>query len=278
MRLAARGTESHMLFVGGHLQDKGMGALEKFLAEEKLGRDPSALISKEIEAIDSQVPPRSLYKYFSNQRCEFFKNPAVRFTQRTALNDPFELTKRWREFAGNRVGDFLAQELRGSLSRLTANKGLILQILKERLAKEGLFLAPDEMAEASRLLLSHAGNHFYRSKVTEALVQADLLTKGALIALNSAAKRSLDRLVSELGIFSLSEQPDNDQLWGLYASSGSGFVVEFDTQHSFFRAASGRNLIRKVIYTDERSDDLLTNPIFLFMVKNQDWSFNVSGE
>jgi hypothetical protein len=63
-------------------------------------------------------------------------------------------------------------------------------------------------------------------------------------------------------------------MWGLYASSGQGFVVEFDTRHDFFKAENTTgNALRKIKYTNDNISDFWRNPLYLFFVKNSDWSF-----
>jgi hypothetical protein len=58
-----------------------------------------------------------------------------------------------------------------------------------------------------------------------------------------------------------------------YASSGAGFVIEFNAEHEFFKAPNGRSLLRKVKYTNERAKDFFANPLALFQVKGDKWSF-----
>ncbi len=72
-----------------------MGILSRFLDEQNSSFDVTKIATAEFFALDQAVPPTSVYKYFPKDRVEFFEKPAFRFSQRTALNDPFELTKRW---------------------------------------------------------------------------------------------------------------------------------------------------------------------------------------
>jgi hypothetical protein len=64
-----------------------------------------------------------------------------------------------------------------------------------------------------------------------------------------------DRLLdSNFGVLSLSETTTSALMWSHYASGGSGFLIEFDAQHSWFwdkRAPKDSfNHLRQVTYQD----------------------------
>ena len=69
-----------------------------------------------------------------------------------------------------------------------------------------------------------------------------------LVPHSSDAKIKLGRakLRTEMGIFCLTERPDNHMMWVNYARNHTGFVIGFDSGSSFFKD-DGREL-RKVIY------------------------------
>jgi hypothetical protein len=250
-----------------------MGALERFLDQDTDGLDIASLMARDVQEMESAVPPPSLYKYLSDSRTEFFEKPAIRFTQRTSLNDPFELTKRWSEFTSSPVRNAFGDIIRAKMERITANKGLVLEMIKEEFAKKGVFLSAEQMAEASRILLSPAGDQLYRDIVKNAFEQVAPFTELSFDVINAGAEHAFEDTTSKLGIFSVSETPVNEQMWGLYSNSGSGFVVEFDAHNHFFIAPNGRNLFRKVKYTNQRVRDFWENPLYLFMVKNENWLF-----
>jgi DUF2971 family protein len=54
------------------------------------------------------------------------------------------------------------------------------------------------------------------------------------------------RLRSRLGIFCLTERPDNHLMWVHYARNHTGFVLGFNARASFFR--ENNRVLRKVIY------------------------------
>ncbi len=88
-------------------------------------------------------------------------------------------------------------------------------------------------------------------------------------------QQQLQNLIAQWGIFSVSESPVNQLMWSHYAQNGAGFVVGFDAQHDFFFStdAPRRNLLRKVVYSDERVTNFWRNPYFLFLVKKSGWSY-----
>jgi hypothetical protein len=61
-------------------------------------------------------------------------------------------------------------------------------------------------------------------------------------------------------------------MWERYGAQGTGFVVGLDAQNAFFENA-GNNTLRKVIYTDEFAENFWRNPYYLFLVKNNKWSY-----
>jgi len=63
-------------------------------------------------------------------------------------------------------------------------------------------------------------------------------------------------LRTRLGIFCLTEQPNNHLMWVHYAKNHTGFVLGFNARASFFRE-NGR-VLRKVVY--ERGPKVLSEP------------------
>lgn len=74
----------------------------------------------------------------------------------------------------------------------------------------------------------------------------------------------------------LRERPINEEMWKRYGGDGTGFVIGFDAQHPFFfrnRNGAPTNVLRKVIYTDQWTDNFWRNPYYLFLVKGLGWSY-----
>lgn len=55
----------------------------------------------------------------------------------------------------------------------------------------------------------------------------------------------------EVGIFSLTETTDCNQMWSEYADQGRGFILGFSTTHPGFQQLKGRGHLGKVSYSDE---------------------------
>lgn len=81
-------------------------------------------------------------------------------------------------------------------------------------------------------------------------------------------------------VLSLTEKPNNILMWGHYAQSHSGFVIEFDKDSSFFHQRRSNKdeygFLRKVIYqrelpnNDPYSTEQLVNH---FLTKSLDWEY-----
>jgi hypothetical protein len=53
-------------------------------------------------------------------------------------------------------------------------------------------------------------------------------------------------------------------------------VIGFDAQHPFFfnkRDGVPSNVLRKVIYTDQWTDNVWSNPYYLFLIKGLGWAY-----
>ena len=65
-------------------------------------------------------------------------------------------------------------------------------------------------------------------------------------------------------------------MWGLYAWSGSVFILNIRARHDFFMfrpSVIEKSLLRKVHYIDQRIPEFWSNPCYLFAVKETEWAF-----
>jgi len=82
-----------------------------------------------------------------------------------------------------------------------------------------------------------------------------------------------------IGILCLTESPDNLLMWGHYADSHHGFVVEFDADSPFFNQRRGSDdefwYLRKVLYSERRPSFVLSEveDFSPFLTKGQDWRY-----
>lgn len=248
-----------------------MGTLDEFLKTEPI--DFETLVSNEIRALDNAIHPPTLFKYFPRGRSDFFKKPMLRFTQREGLNDPFELMKRWHEFANEQTRRLAQDHIQKSISRLNEQKGVLLQHYKEEQARQGIFLGPDEVAKASQLFFSPEGKKHVAEIFENAQMRLPNLISSVFDRLTNSFGQQLEELTAKFGILSLSANPISRVMWSLYASAGQGFLVEFDTSHSFFCAPNGRPLTWQVSYDDKFKESFLENPYSFFVSKHEAYRF-----
>lgn len=199
-------------------------------------------------------PPR-LYKYFAPERWKFFSDLRVRYSQLGAFNDPFEGRPEIR-----------------SLS----NKEDMIAILNTVL--------PEEIERVHRQLPAHVQSTISYNQL---LLLAQHLAKAeqpnVLAALEAvgplAAKFITGKIDQMLGVFCLSEVPDSLLMWAHYASSHTGFVVEFDASHpSFHEQKSDEDdlrHVRRVYYRESRPSAPLSDmsAIELFLAKSGHWAY-----
>lgn len=210
--------------------------------------------------------PKRLYKYVTAARTDVLRDLSLRFTQPSALNDPFELTPMFEQvMSEEKYGDTLEQ-----------SKGLIEDALREQYKK-----LPAELR--SRIPLENFISIVQAnpSLVDHALSNVAPTFRAVIAAFAPQAKAMLaEAIQSKVGILSLSESADHPLLWAHYADSHKGLAIEFDVQHEYFdRRRSDKDELyhlRQVKYAERSSmgrtlfdldgDDLL-------VTKTLSWSY-----
>ncbi|MCK4628336.1 MAG: DUF2971 domain-containing protein [Sedimentisphaerales bacterium] len=142
----------------------------------------------------------SLYKYVHQDRKDILSNKRIRFTQPATFNDPFES--------------------KYNVICLSDPKKL-LDILKPILREE----IPDILEEELETFISDNPVHLQRI-IDEKFNDSSSCQE---------YKQRLTEDVNNLCILSMSEIYDDLLMWAHYANKHEGFVLEFDTNHSFFR-------------------------------------------
>ena len=248
-----------------------LSALDDFLARPE--NEFRLSIPAELTALDNRTPPPVLYKFCPVQRTEFFGDPKIRFSQRTVLNDPFELTQRWRQIASSTKRKIFADHINSLIPRLIQDQEILIEILAEEFAERGTVLSNEQVGEVRKILASPLGSQFLETISQNARRQTSAFVDAAFTVMDGQSEQSFERITSQLGILSLSDNLTNRALWGLYASEGRGFVLGFDSSHAFFKGANGRTLLWSVKYTDVPLEDFFENPMSLFLTKNSDFKF-----
>lgn len=89
---------------------------------------------------------------------------------------------------------------------------------------------------------------------------ADVL--GAILKGVTSKEAKAGALLKELnkrfGVLSLARTPRSLPMWAYYAAGHRGFVIEFDTKHTFFRYRSGASVLRPVAYSKRRPRYVMT--------------------
>jgi len=250
-----------------------MGALKEYLDRQAWDIDYSSLIDPDVDKIESTVYSKPLvYKYFSESRSSFFACPQVRFTQRGALNDPFEMTQRWESVSTAGLRKITTKRLQQLVPMILNNRDLLVKLFQEELHAHGGTLTPEQM---DSILQTPQGKKILDAAQTAIGPRMTTMVEYVFERIEQQFQERLDSLVSQWGVFSVTELPLNHQMWAHYADEGAGFVIGFDSQHSLFlsKEVSGKNLLRKVLYSDERVKNVWNNPYYLFLVKNSGWSY-----
>jgi hypothetical protein len=251
-----------------------MGALDTFLKDFRSSLDITRLLDPSVENIESTIfTARFSYKYFSVERRQFFEKPQVRFSQREALNDPLEMSVRWKHASTEGMRSYIKTYIAEVTPALFSNTDLLVALAKEHMPSNGIPVTPENVAVVEGLLRSEIGAQFLRQQLSNALPLQYQLSDLVFSHLETELETLRDKAENRSGVLCVTENPLHEQMWALYASGGAGFVVAFDAQHPFFFNEDGtKNLLRKVIYTDEKTDNFWRNPYYSFLVKGASWS------
>jgi hypothetical protein len=194
-----------------------------------------SLLDPSLHEMEQKFQGQNLFKYYSDQRRDFFRNPKIRFTQKTALNDRFELTKRWKEFGSPPIREYVASNIKRLVRAKLDDANYIIDRIFRELRDRGQILAPEQQELVVQKLNSSEGRGALiqlKSQVNET-VESLINSFFDQLAMNS--DDFIEEQVRELGIFSVSATATNEQLWALYANEGRGFVVSFDVKHIFLK-------------------------------------------
>ena len=131
----------------------------------------------------------------------------------------------------------------------------------------------EELAQMAGYILSKEGQQRFQAALDGTLRSIDGLVEDVFAEFQAAISEGFTDLTNTWGILSLTEDPANPAMWGLYAEGGKGFIVEFNTSHSFFKANNGRSLLWRVNYKESKSENFFENPAALFLSKHSQFSF-----
>lgn len=203
----------------------------------------AAIDSITADLLDS-LPPSRLYKYCP-ARLSFFDEPILRFTPPMELNDVFDSIPACTSLFADKQ----------SWSDIEPEIDLLADTEMERILIRFLFENRDE--PAYKELLELTVNH--RSRQVRNNVHG-LFTK------------------CQLGILCLSEIGASMRMWGNYAESHRGYVVELEPRASFFSNPKAIRL-QKVAYEKERLDipisELRQKKYEILTTKSAEWAYEI---
>lgn len=212
----------------------------------------------------------SIYKYVVPDRIDILKNGKIRFTQPSALNDPYEMKPYFEEIVEK-------EELKSQLKNIedllnVENLEKSVDIVSRRVPnvdREGalkmLIEVRDNLTQVGKLQLTQ----FLNSEIDTAQ------------DINPMSRKLFyDSLDLQTGVLCLTAAAKNILMWSHYAQNHQGFVIEFDEKHEFFRniefpeAMAGS--LRQVVYVSERPKYqtlVELDEISVFLTKSNDWAY-----
>lgn len=208
--------------------------------------------------------PSTLYKYVTPERIDILNNLNIRFTQPSALNDPFEFNLSFRELiSSTQLHDHFSnigaeQTFQNILNKMTADeKAIINSLPSDQLTTLKNDLATDflSLSNIEKINNTHISPNTPRVK--------NELYSG---------------LDTTIGVLSLTPNCSSPSMWANYADNSKGFVIGFDTQNIFFNRRRSESdefyHLRKVIYDDippaENLSEMNGN---LLILKNKCWDY-----
>jgi len=191
-----------------------------------------------------------LYKYLSQARLSVLRDAQIRFSSPISLNDPFEIKPNITALAND--------------ADLVENfEGIATRILIEEYQNIQTGLSLDEFLRFASHNIPNAKREF--PKLVSRLMPQIKET------IHSAMLRSI-------GILCLSEIMDSLLMWAHYSDSHQGYVLEFDSESSFFDQRDGENdfrFLHQVQYSKQRPTFVLKNikGFSPFIQKSDEWSY-----
>jgi len=200
----------------------------------------------------------SLYKYFSSERIDVLSSRRIRYSQPAAFNDPFEAKP---DYTGLADETLLLNAFR---RRFQLDLETYYEILSEERRRN---LTKEQFLLLSKSLQSETDEVFRKE------VESFTLPK---------ARAMMYTLFGEgIGILSLTEVKDNLLMWSHYAQGHTGFVIEFDESHGFFKTCTAASDelwgLHKVRYLDKRPQAIVSelNIIAMLMTKGKVWEYEI---
>lgn len=196
-----------------------------------------------------------LYKYLDPERIDVLQNGLVRFTQPGAFNDPFEVKPYINKISqANRIEQTIDNILPEEVARIYEELPLEVKIT---ISYESVLEIAQSRRQALRGQFTNIVNTF-----------TPLLRNTMEVKFNEL-----------IGIFSLTEKPNNLLMWSHYARAHEGLVLGFDSAHEYFDQRKAKTdefkHLRKVEYRLNRPNAPLADlgGVDVFLVKSKEWEY-----
>jgi Protein of unknown function (DUF2971) len=207
-------------------------------------------------------PTATLYKYVHPERLDVLQNAEIRFTPPLNTNDIFEVRQTFEMLAGPKFQELFREQ---------AESIDIDQQLEAAAAEAGLQMPASTLKLLAGDLLGIDVESFVKNTLSQ------VLENQLYPMMNSSEKISdlLEQLGKNLLCLSLTEKMDSSPMWAHYADNSNGFVIAFNSEHSFFRRGEGgeRQGLQKISYFDGKMAEMLDDPYGALMSKQADWAY-----
>lgn len=196
-----------------------------------------------------------MFKYFPQERIDVLQNNLICFNNPRQFNDPFEFHSLYDL-------DGFMQNLQERIKSLDIIENLNLE---QRLLLESLTPEHKKLVLESTKLFLNSKFNANRNNIVS-------ITSESLTKFN-------EEFIRITRVLCFTEKPNNLLMWAHYASSHTGFVIEFDPKNNFFH--KGRSLkdeyghLRKVDYLDEipKIDPISNDIAKHYLVKSKEWEY-----
>lgn len=199
--------------------------------------------------------PKSLFKYFGPDRADVLLTRSLKFTPLGEFNDPFEGRPHIQGFATEET---------------------TLGLFEEHLPKE-MEAGYDQLPPEARAVMSR--EQYLALAVPLMREGFPALFHGLQKLAEGVIREIPNKLDQNMGALCLSEVPDSLLMWAHYGASHTGFALELNAHHAYFRQQRTEKdelrHIRRVLYRDSRPTGALTelDGSDVFLVKSSHWSY-----
>ncbi len=222
--------------------------------------------------VPSNFPPVNgkfvdhFYKFYSKDSFNIFEsiveNEFIRYTQKPALNDKFDINVQINKFGLNSK---LINENNKTKESIEETLKLFSNDLIENLGKDNLVNSiQNELQIVEKGMIDEIEK--FDNELTSCI--------------NLAFEYSIN---NGIGVLCLTEDIGNSLMWAHYASNNQGFAIQFDINHKYFNSEIELQQIKAVYYDNnsypiENFIDAISNNLearleYFFINKSMEWAY-----